>query len=1021
MENYRYNAFISYKHAPEDMRIAALLQRKLENFKDPKDPQKTKKLHIFRDETELSGSSDLTEEIKDALRNSEYLILICSLLTSGSRWCMEEINYFKSIHNNTTDNIIVLVIDGEVEYVLPEQLCTSMRTFRDVNGNIFEYQYPVEPMAANISSPDHIPSMKKFKKEFYRVAAPLLGRKYDELYNREQKKHVIMISVSSVFAMALIMSIVIISTTIFQKQQMLYMQKAIAVTSEAEIMYEKGDRIGAIARAISVNPYILEPDKLLPQTRRFLIEATNSYKNADNYGRISGSMLNGTVKTRDEIKEMDKSPGNTKFMAIDKSSELYVWDKDSLKEVYRTDPVTDAVFVDEDNIIIMGLDGISKVNLTSGNTAWKIPIEEYSTYTYRSVDISSDGRTAVFTDTDADIPLMFADADTGKEIWSVYDKLTDINDIYSPYPLFSSFMDNGNYLCYKTNEKISIISPKNKTMQDLKNTLPDGYFMGSATYDNHIFAIEANDKNVASDVFDAEGNLVSSVTSDWHEYPWSRESTELFRYIKKNLIPLRMNGEYFTGVNLLDGLWFIGNTSGKTFIDTKAKSICSYYFMNDVNENVGIVYLNGEGEVRLIYDTDIESFTLGKADKTSGGVIFDARQMALILDDKRTVNVYSDQYDNGYTRKIDFEGFTEVVVSPDGKYIAASGKDKVINIYSSDDAKLVCKINDCDKVFCGSFYGKHFRYTDYNTEKVYDTSTGKLIFELDKDKIFDYCKAFKVNDIQGSIVCVGSDKNGNLGIYIRYSSDKEERFWLEEDRLPFSVYDIKEVALSADEQSVLIKTNSDANKEGFYEFNTVKKEFGQLLSLVYVRDRGMDIQHIYCFGDNNIALYTGKDLYIFDKNRKITGQITPDIVVKYMCYVPEKDVLMLFSIGEDIYKYSCKTNSIDTSVLMEELDRTQDQYTVHYIENDNMFVFATFTPTGSTMLFADADTLEACAEIEGTYLENSDAPIVCGGIKYAAFYPYYTDKQLLEKARHICGKAENTQEESAGRRISRQF
>ena len=53
-----YNAFISYKHAPLDTRVATEIQTRLERFRIPKAIQKSsgvKKIHrIFRDKEELN-------------------------------------------------------------------------------------------------------------------------------------------------------------------------------------------------------------------------------------------------------------------------------------------------------------------------------------------------------------------------------------------------------------------------------------------------------------------------------------------------------------------------------------------------------------------------------------------------------------------------------------------------------------------------------------------------------------------------------------------------------------------------------------------------------------------------------------------------------------------------------------------------------------------------------------------------------------------------------------------------------
>ncbi|MEE3467399.1 MAG: toll/interleukin-1 receptor domain-containing protein, partial [Eubacterium sp.] len=91
----KYNAFISYKHAPEDNKVADAVHKGLEHFHIPgKIRKKTgvKKINrIFRDKAELPITNDLSDNIADALANSDYLIVLCSTNTKESAWVPREI------------------------------------------------------------------------------------------------------------------------------------------------------------------------------------------------------------------------------------------------------------------------------------------------------------------------------------------------------------------------------------------------------------------------------------------------------------------------------------------------------------------------------------------------------------------------------------------------------------------------------------------------------------------------------------------------------------------------------------------------------------------------------------------------------------------------------------------------------------------------------------------------------------------------------------------------------------------
>lgn len=98
----RYFAFLSYSHKDEE--LADWLHDELEGFHVP--PELTGRLTdngvipkrlapIFRDEHELAAASDLSLEIEQALRSSQFLVVLCSPEAAKSRWTNAEIELFK--------------------------------------------------------------------------------------------------------------------------------------------------------------------------------------------------------------------------------------------------------------------------------------------------------------------------------------------------------------------------------------------------------------------------------------------------------------------------------------------------------------------------------------------------------------------------------------------------------------------------------------------------------------------------------------------------------------------------------------------------------------------------------------------------------------------------------------------------------------------------------------------------------------------------------------------------------------
>lgn len=144
-------AFISYSH--KDEKMAKWLQRKLESYKLPtnihNEYENSRYLRpIFRDQTDLSVGV-LTDELKNNLFNSKYLIVVCSPNSAQSQWVNEEVRTF--IEWGRIGNIILFVIDGELnrysdylpfvlrEYVKKHPECELLASDIRVSGKEHAY------------------------------------------------------------------------------------------------------------------------------------------------------------------------------------------------------------------------------------------------------------------------------------------------------------------------------------------------------------------------------------------------------------------------------------------------------------------------------------------------------------------------------------------------------------------------------------------------------------------------------------------------------------------------------------------------------------------------------------------------------------------------------------------------------------------------------------------------------------------------------------------------------------------
>ena len=154
MSERGFTAFISYRHQSPDMDVAQRLHTAIETYRIPANIRqrtgRTKMGRVFRDQEELPLSSDLGQDIEDALDRSEWLIAVCSPRYLESRWCMRELEYF--IEKKGKDHVLTILAEGEPQDSFPQAL-----QFReDAEGNL----QPVEPLAADVRAATAAESLK---------------------------------------------------------------------------------------------------------------------------------------------------------------------------------------------------------------------------------------------------------------------------------------------------------------------------------------------------------------------------------------------------------------------------------------------------------------------------------------------------------------------------------------------------------------------------------------------------------------------------------------------------------------------------------------------------------------------------------------------------------------------------------------------------------------------------------------------------------------------------------------------
>lgn len=185
----RYWAFISYSHT--DTKTAEWLHKSLEGFKVPPSLVGTESRNgvvprrifpVFRDRDELPTSADLGANLHTALRNSRYLVVLCSPKSATSMWVNAEVEFFKKTHGNS--NVLCLIIGGTPagtgEGEQAECFCPALRHQVHPDGSYGEL---AEPIAADIRS-----GKDGRHRGFLKIMAGILGVDFDALYQREKRR-----------------------------------------------------------------------------------------------------------------------------------------------------------------------------------------------------------------------------------------------------------------------------------------------------------------------------------------------------------------------------------------------------------------------------------------------------------------------------------------------------------------------------------------------------------------------------------------------------------------------------------------------------------------------------------------------------------------------------------------------------------------------------------------------------------------------------------------------------------------
>ncbi|MBR2597682.1 MAG: TIR domain-containing protein [Clostridiales bacterium] len=492
-----YNAFISYRHADLDSKIAEHVQKQLEHFHVPHKLKKKLKhekiTRIFRDKDELPITSDLTETITNALEKAEYLIVICSTNTKESMWVKREIKTFLKTH--TMDKVLTVLCNGEPYEVIPEELLTTTKEYVDETGMTHTVEVPIEPLSCDY----RLPKSTADKEELPRLASALLGCSYDELQRRRRQYRIRRATaiVAAAFAVLLGLGTYLGYTT--KKINDSYMaslrSRSLYLSNEAEQLLADGKRTDALQVALAALPN--DSQKQMPVTaeaQRAITDATGAYES------LTGTLNYTSVwnyKTTGYVRNIILSENKKYLASYDSAGIVYCWNaytNQLLLDLNTNEKPVDLLFLEDAQLLVVFANRIESYHVESGSLVWKYQSD--SDYSFLQDEVVFADHAVYLDIGNGELAKLSAKDGRVMDTYKVQDGIfTDFNRLtVSPDGKKLAFVDN------TTSYGIDKITLLDTETGKLASQEVEGYLFSKLQFvdNDHLIMISDNDGSTSS-------------------------------------------------------------------------------------------------------------------------------------------------------------------------------------------------------------------------------------------------------------------------------------------------------------------------------------------------------------------------------------------------------------------------------------------------------------------------------------------------------------------------------------------
>ena len=379
---YKHDFFISYKHGEWDSQVSGYLQKKLENYKIPKEIQKKcgkKKIErVFRDKEELSVTLDLTMEIEEQLKNTEYLIVMCSPESKTSRWVAKEVETF--VKHRGSEYVLRVLIKGEPEDAFLDSMLER------------------EMLAADLRGKDFKEVKKKCNQEILRLIAPSLGCSFDGLKQRHKanvnKRFALAAAVIALFAVGFgsysFYQAQMIQENYWQKQK----NQAGLLAEKSKQLLDAGDRESALLVALEALPE-QEGDQTKPlvgKAQKMLEDALYLYsqKSAAILRPVNTLQMSGSYQILYGLPVYGINEEKNILVSCDVNNVVYIWDLLSGELIFeykelseKNEDITHVLMGNESKAYLCTEHKIVCLDYAEMEKCWESIISEYSILEYQ--------------------------------------------------------------------------------------------------------------------------------------------------------------------------------------------------------------------------------------------------------------------------------------------------------------------------------------------------------------------------------------------------------------------------------------------------------------------------------------------------------------------------------------------------------------------------------------------------------------------------------------------------------------